>query len=250
MASLHARLRAALFETLYHSRTLYWLASTIPFAGQWRVWQRLVLPHLRGHSILEIGCGTGDLLADMVIVGYTCVGLDRSPQMVAATRATLRRRMRDHTRNRPHAEVPTAAVYRSSAQELPFARETFDTVVSTFPSDYIYDPAVLREVARVLRPGGRLIVLEGACLLPATLWQRILLGLQFLVYGGAAVRGPYAFDGMTPGALIPLETAGLMRRTEQVTTPRWIAFLTIGEKPAINRASPPSDDDGEPLPDR
>ena len=43
-ARLHWRIVRMLFELLYRNRTLYWLASTIPFAGQWRRWQRLVLP--------------------------------------------------------------------------------------------------------------------------------------------------------------------------------------------------------------
>ncbi len=47
MAEQHVSQRAsvlrALFGVLYRNRTLYWLASTIPFAGQWRRWQRLVL---------------------------------------------------------------------------------------------------------------------------------------------------------------------------------------------------------------
>src|SRR5437660_2505110 len=80
-----------LFELLYRNRTLYWLASTLPFAGQWRVWQRLVLPRIDGRDVLEVGCGIGTLLADMIEAGYTCSAIDRSPQMVAATRDWLRR---------------------------------------------------------------------------------------------------------------------------------------------------------------
>jgi SAM-dependent methyltransferase len=217
--TLHARLRAALFAALYRSRVLYWLASTIPFAGQWRVWQQLALPRLRGHAILEIGCGTGDLLADMAAASYACAGLDRSPRMIAATRATLRRR---------HQQ---AQLYLAPAQQLPFAAASFDTAVSSFPSDYIYDPAVLREIGRVLRPGGRLIVIEGAYLLPATLWQRLLIGLHFLVYGPAVLRSPAQPDAELPGMAIPLEVAGLARHSERVATRRWVAFLTIGDKP-------------------
>jgi SAM-dependent methyltransferase len=219
VASFQNRLRSVLFTMLYHSRVLYWLASTIPFAGQWRVWQQLALPRLRGQTILEVGCGTGDLLADMAAAAYHCTGLDRSPQMVAATRATLRRR---------HQQ---ADVCLAPAQQLPFAAATFDTVVSSFPSDYIFDSGVLCEIARVLRPGGRLIVIEGAYLLPATLWQRFLIGLHILVYGWTALHGPAQAEAVRPGRRIPLEAAGLVRHSERVSTPRWVAFLTIGEKP-------------------
>src|ERR1700676_1052342 len=85
-------LRKTLFETLYKNKYLYRFASTVPFAGQWRVWQRLVLPRLRGRDVLELGCGLGDLLADMLAAGYNCRAVEHSPQMVAAARETLQPR--------------------------------------------------------------------------------------------------------------------------------------------------------------
>ena len=85
-------LRKWLFETLYKNRYLYRFASTVPFAGQWRVWQRLVLPRLTGHDVLELGCGLGDLLADMIEAGYNCRAVEHSPPMVAAARDTLQHR--------------------------------------------------------------------------------------------------------------------------------------------------------------
>ena len=61
--SVRGRVLGALFGMLYRNRYLYWFASTVPFAGQWRVWQRLTLPRIRGTHVLEIGCGPGKLLA-------------------------------------------------------------------------------------------------------------------------------------------------------------------------------------------
>ncbi|HEV2654843.1 MAG TPA: class I SAM-dependent methyltransferase, partial [Ktedonobacteraceae bacterium] len=148
--------RKLLFETLYRNRYLYRFASTVPFAGQWRGWQRLVLPRIHGKEVLELGCGLGDLLADMLEAGYTCRAVEHSPEMVAAARSTLKRR---------HVGQDSQVV-QGSAQRLPFSANSFDTVVSTFPSEYIYDPDTIAEVERVLRPGGRLIVIEGANLLP------------------------------------------------------------------------------------
>src|SRR5690348_10474630 len=141
-------LRRTLFETLYKNKYLYRFASTIPFAGQWRVWQRLVLPRLRGQDVLEVGCGIGDLLLDMAQAGYRCQAIDRSPQMVSATRAKLARQ----------GLSDQVEVIQGEVQHLPFGDAMFDSVVSTFPTDYVGDPAALRGIARVLRPGGRLIV--------------------------------------------------------------------------------------------
>ena len=244
-------LRKLLFETLYKNRYLYRFASTVPFAGQWRVWQRQVLPRIVGHDVLELGCGLGDLLADMLTAGW--VRLRRS-----AARETLRRR----------GVGNEATVLLGSAQSLTFNDASFDTVVSTFPSEYIYNPDTIAEIARVLRPGGRLIVIEGANLLPVGLLQPFLMLVQILVYGPAAVFGPRkernlndemarnrenqqqrrksnilyndseTGTGITTdvvqdawfGQHIPLEQHGLRRRSERVRSPRWEIYITIGEK--------------------
>src|SRR5205085_6405329 len=152
--------------------------------------------------------------------------------MVAAARDTLQRR-----------NVGAGSrVLQGSAQYIPFPDAAFDTVVSTFPSEYIYDPDTIAEVERVLRPGGRLIVIEGANLLPVGFLQPLLVLIQMLVYGSAAVFGPrkqHTLDeevvrsrkadrktetGITTevipdawfGQHIPLERFGLRRRSERV----------------------------------
>jgi ubiquinone/menaquinone biosynthesis C-methylase UbiE len=250
------RLRKILFETLYKNKYLYRFASSIPFAGQWRAWQRLVLSRLHGQDVLELGCGLGDLLADMSETGFMCYAVESSPQMVKATRETLRRRELDKI----------ATVIQGSAQHLPFSNDSFDTVVSTFPSEYIYDPDTVAEVERVLRPGGRFIVVEGANLLPIGFLQPFLVLIQTLVYGSASVFGPrkqrnldeeiarnrstryskrnivqsrnVIGTGITTevisdawfGQYIPLEYHGLKRRSERVRSRRWEVYITIGEK--------------------
>ena len=88
------------------------------------------------------------------------------------------------------SSIKKPSVIQGSAQHLPFSNDSFDTVVSTFPSEYIYDPDTIAEVARVLRPGGRFIVIEGANLLPIGFLQPFLVLIQTLVYGRASVYGP------------------------------------------------------------
>jgi SAM-dependent methyltransferase len=57
----------------------------------------------------------------------------------------------------------------ASAFALPFASALFDTVVSTFPAGYILRVDALRELARVLRPEGRLVIVGLAVELPGSL---------------------------------------------------------------------------------
>lgn len=240
-------LRRLLFETLYRNALLYRFASTVPFAGQWRIWQRQVLPRLHGRDVLELGCGLGDLLADMLDAGYTCRAVERSPQMARAARATLSRR---------HPGSPDLII-QGQAQALPFAENSFDCVVSTFPAEYIYDPATIAEVERVLRPGGHLIVIEGANLLPVGFLQPLLRILHLLVYGSSALPGSRqaadlhrrrrrtgsgsarqadervistGVEETASGLHIPLEQARLRRHCEIARSQRWEVYITTGEK--------------------
>jgi SAM-dependent methyltransferase len=232
-------LRKLLFETLYKNRYLYRFASTVPFAGQWRTWQRLVLPRLQGHDVLELGCGLGDLLADMLEAGYDCRAVEHSLAMVAAARDTLRKRK----------VGASTYVIQGAAQSLPFSDETFDNVVSTFPSEYIYDRETISEIKRVLRPGGRVIIIEGANLLPVGYVQPLLMLIHFLVYGPGSIIGlrkQRNLNGVsrskrdtlvdvtteeladtTCERLLPLEGTGLRRRCELVRSRRWEVVITI-----------------------
>jgi SAM-dependent methyltransferase len=221
-APARADILRMLFGLLYRSRTLYWLASTIPFAGQWRVWQRLVIPRILGRDVLEIGCGIGTLLTDMVKAGYRCAAVDRSPQMVAATRDRLRSK----------GVSAFTPVLEASAQKLPFAAASFDTVVSTFPTEYVQDPATLREVGRVLRPGGRYIVVLSASFLRNARLLTPLAWVQDAVYGRNATPNEKAcMISNTLVTAIPFEAGGLNGKVECVRGPFWEAYLLLGEKP-------------------
>ena len=207
-----------------------------------------MLTRIRGLDVLELGCGLGDLLADMLKAGYRCHAVEQSPAMVAAARDTLKKRKLGQP----------SLVIQGSSQGLPFSSNSFDTVVSTFPTEYIYDPDTIAEVERVLRPGGRLIVVEGANLLPIGFIQPFLVILHMLIYGtrdplnliGKSRQGKQATTAQEQssnsenqkgiqteilpdarfGRHIPLESFGLRRRSELVRSSRWEVAITIGEK--------------------
>lgn len=203
-----------LFQLLYNNRHLYWFASTIPFAGQWRTWQRLVLSRMKGNSALEIGCGLGDLLADIIEAGYECYAVEQSEEMVNAARHTLQQR---------HLDVPERIV-QGSSQEIPFPDCSFDNVISTFPNEYIYDSKTISEIKRVLRPKGRLIIVFKANLLLINPVQLTLLLFPTLVYGCAVnVDRNIKF-----GELIPFEQK-FRCQYERVYTDFWEAYIIVGE---------------------
>lgn len=141
-------LMQAFFRWLYHEGSwAYDGIAALVSAGRWTRWVLSTLEHLKGERVLELGHGPGHLLSAMVHRGLRPVGLDLSFQM--ARRA----------RRRTGFAVP---LVQGRAQALPFPDETFDAVVSTFPAPFILEPATWREAARVLRPGGRLVVLLSA----------------------------------------------------------------------------------------
>jgi trans-aconitate 2-methyltransferase len=113
-------------------------------------WGRRVLARLplEGHeAVLDVGCGTGRLTADIAarVPAGRVVGIDRSPAMLRTAAPWLR----EHARG--------TAVVLADAAALPF-RRAFDAVFSGATFHWIHDHAALfRSIITVLRPGGRLV---------------------------------------------------------------------------------------------
>ena len=92
--------------------------------------------------LLDVGCGTGGHTTAFVDLGWTVTGVDISEDQLRLARAR------------------GVDVVRARAEELPFDETSFDAVVSMWTHTDVDDfPAELREIARVLRPGGRFVYL-------------------------------------------------------------------------------------------
>ena len=123
--------------------------------GHWFLWGEAVIPLLTA-PVLELGCGTGHLQASLARHGLPAIGLDRSPAMLRQARRR------------------SDTLILADSQAIPVRNGTIQTVVAIFPAPYIIAPATRAQIAEVLQPGGRLVVLLAAGKYDLTrhpLWQ-------------------------------------------------------------------------------
>jgi ubiquinone/menaquinone biosynthesis C-methylase UbiE len=141
-----------------------------------RLW---VCSQARG-DVLEIGVGTGRNL-DAYPRGVRLIGIDLSPAMLALASARARQLGVD------------ADLQLGDAQALSFAADSFDTVVVTLALCAVPDDRqAIREAARVLRPGGRLVWLEHvrSPVAPVRWIQRLLNPLMVRLEADHLLRDP------------------------------------------------------------
>lgn len=135
----------------------YDLNNRIHSLGRDQAWRRFAVRAAGvepGQRVLDVACGTGDL-AELFAAGLAgeVVGLDFTPEMLAVARRRQGSLPADRAGKLRYVE--------GDAQSLPFPDASFDVVSIAFGIRNVADPArALREFARVLRPGGRLVILE------------------------------------------------------------------------------------------
>lgn len=116
---------------------------------RWKRWIKSVIPYLQGKKILEVSFGNGYLMTQYADEKYEVYGIDYNEHMLR------------------HAEKKTqklkAAVHLSqgNVEALPYDDDTFDTVINTMAfTGYPNGDKALSEMNRVLKPGGRLLLVD------------------------------------------------------------------------------------------
>jgi SAM-dependent methyltransferase len=209
---LRDRLCGLAFAALYgpaargYDRFTDWL-----FLGEWRRWQETIASYLPAYgTVVELGCGTGDLARRLSAGCDRWIAVERSSAMLTLACRAL------HSDN--------TMLIRADARALPIAGRTADLVIATFPAAFILDSRTWDEIRRVLNPGGTYVIVVTGRLRPDGLARRLRARVLDLAYGrrrdgSDAAQFPVMPEGALPG------------------TWRWVptghgeALLLIGESP-------------------
>jgi demethylmenaquinone methyltransferase / 2-methoxy-6-polyprenyl-1,4-benzoquinol methylase len=162
--SARKRQALALFRGL--PRRYDQVATALSF-GQDPRWRRALVSAVAPtaqNRVLDVATGTGMVAAELVArSGCSVVGLDQSAEMLAAARERLAAQP---------ALGERVELIEGQAEELPFADGSFDALTFTYLLRYVDDPrATMRELARVVKPGGRVGSLEFG--VPSRWWARV-----------------------------------------------------------------------------
>jgi demethylmenaquinone methyltransferase / 2-methoxy-6-polyprenyl-1,4-benzoquinol methylase len=160
-ASARTRHARELFAPLGPTYDRY--ASLLSF-GQDPRWRSFLVSRIPADAqqVLDVASGTAAVAIGLARThpDRTVVGVDQSPEMLAAGRERVARA----------GLTDRIELHDARAEELPFADGEFDSLSFTYLLRYVDDvPATLRELARVVRPGGTVAMLEFG--LPRGLWR-------------------------------------------------------------------------------
>ncbi len=203
------------------------------------IWGLLPLVRLPQHpAILDAGCGTGAVLLALAKVYAPCrllVGVDLSPGMVA------------QARQKAAAEGIPATYYVSDIEQLPLRDQTFDLAVCSGVYHWLEDQeAAVRELARILRPGG-VLLLTGVAAPGFQEWIDLCRAVWRRLFGSSAE--PWFPPMPTPEALeaqllragfritllqhpvqsVTIDDPDSFVRYMAATAPNWLAGLSAAE---------------------
>lgn len=215
---------------------------TFGLDGRWRRLAALETLPGDGERVLDVCCGTGDLALTVAEVWPRCtvVGLDLTPEMLDVARAKAAARARGARR------APVTFV-RGDLLALPFDDGEFSAVSVGWGVRNVADlPRAFAEMARVTRPGGRVVCLESTLAPPGLgrTVQQTWMGHVVPVLGGlvAGDRSAYAYLPTSVAAFPPAKELAAVMSTVGLTRVRYrrlglgAVALHVGEVPTLVRA--------------
>jgi len=180
-----------------------------------------LIPQAAG-DVLEIGGGTG--------VNFQFYGAGVESLTITEPEEPMLRRLERNLSGR----MPKPRLIRAPAEDLPFEDASFDTVVSTLVLCTVEDqPRALRELHRVLRPGGRLLFIEHVRSRDARLarWQDRLNGLQMKVGHGCNCNRPTVDSIGAAGFAVKSLATDVMKKAPPIVRPLAVGVAEPNGRP-------------------
>ena len=170
---------------------------------------------VRGLRVLEVGCGDGALAVELARRGATVTGVDASERMIAAAQERARQ-----------ADVPLA-LHLGPAEALPFEDAQFDVVVAQTILCFVADGSpAFGEIARALKPGGRLVIGELGRWSTWAAERRVRAWLGSPLWKRGHFRTPQELTRLAKGAgLVPDPVRGAVYYPRLGLLARWMSPL-------------------------
>lgn len=167
----------------------------------------LALP--QGGRLLDVGCGTGEFerLVQSRHPQATLVGVDVTPEMIAQAREKFR-------------DAPRVTFHVAEAEAVPFEAASFDAVVSCNMLHHVRAvEAALREWARVLRPGGQLVLVD---------WSRDFYHARLAHYYLRLVKRSYVKMYRATELIKPMVSVGLtVEHVQRFFVPPYFGMMRL-----------------------
>jgi ubiquinone/menaquinone biosynthesis C-methylase UbiE len=160
--SWSTRILTLFFHYLYNDFAwTYDLVASLVSMGLWKSWVFSIAEDINQPPILEVGFGPGHLMRKLQRQGLKVYGIDASYAMAK------------QSLSRKHQNSIGNCFVNGYAQYLPFADNSFRTIVATFPAEFILEEATWREFQRVLHSNGVVYWLPAAWITSASPFHRL-----------------------------------------------------------------------------
>ena len=138
----------ALIQHRYDRIASFYDAAESLMELRFQPWRRSLLTALKGHNVLEVGVGTGK-------------NLPYYPADIALTGIDISEKMLEYAEIKAQKLRLKTSLLQADAQSLPFPDNSFDAALVTFVLCSVPEPKLaLRELRRVVAPGGQILILE------------------------------------------------------------------------------------------